>query len=168
MQDKQAAFVEAMGQYLGTYGLSPMSGRLWAWLLICDPPEQSATDLAESLKASRGAISGAAASLSAWGIIRRVRRRGDRREYFSIPSGAFDSLLRQAGDAYRRLLDITSMGLAAMSDTEPEARVRLEEVHDATAFIATAFPAALDRTSATVRRPSLSTATQAAAPKESR
>lgn len=145
MQDQQAAFVEAMGQYLGTYGLSPMSGRLWAWLLICDPPEQSATDLAEALKASRGAISGAASSLTAWGIIRRVRRRGDRREYFSIPTGAFESLLRGAGDGYRRLLDITSQGLDAMSAAEPRSRARLEEVHDATAFIATAFPAALDQ-----------------------
>lgn len=145
MRDEEAAFVDAMGQYLGTYGLSPMSGRLWAWLLICDPPEQSATDLAEALKASRGAISGAAGSLSAWGIIRRMRRRGDRREYFSIPSGAFDSLLRGAGAGYNRLLDITSQGLAAMSSAPPQARLRLEEVHDATAFIATAFPAALDQ-----------------------
>jgi DNA-binding transcriptional regulator GbsR (MarR family) len=169
VKERQAEFVEAMGQYLGTYGLSPMSGRLWAWLLICDPPEQSATDLAESLKASRGAISGAAASLSAWGIIRRKRRRGDRREYFSIPSGAFDSLLRQAGDAYRRLLDITSLGLAAMSDAEPEARVRLEEVHDATAFIASAFPAALDRYLRDRQAAASVTAAQAAAPpKESR
>jgi DNA-binding transcriptional regulator GbsR (MarR family) len=168
VRNQEASFVEAMGQYLGTYGLSPMSGRLWAWLLICDPPEQSATDLAESLKASRGAISGAAASLTAWGIIRRVRRRGDRREYFSIPSGAFDSLLREAGDAYRRLLDITSMGLAAMSDAEPEARVRLEEVHDATAFIATAFPAALDQYLRDRQAAVTVTATRAAAPKESR
>jgi DNA-binding transcriptional regulator GbsR (MarR family) len=122
-----------------------MSGRIWAWLLICDPPEQSATDLADALKASRGAISGAASTFTAWGIIRRMRRRGDRREYFSIPTGAFESLLRGASEGYRRLLDITSMGLAAMSSAEPRARLRLEEVHDATAFIATAFPAALDQ-----------------------
>jgi DNA-binding transcriptional regulator GbsR (MarR family) len=145
VRNEEAAFVDAMGQYLGTYGLSPMSGRLWAWLLICDPPEQSATDLAIALKASRGAISGAASSLTAWGIIRRMRRRGDRREYFSIPTGAFESLLRGAGAGYNRLAEITSSGLTAMADADPTARLRLQEVHDATIFIATAFPAALDQ-----------------------
>jgi DNA-binding transcriptional regulator GbsR (MarR family) len=145
MRTEEATFVDAMGAYLGSYGMTPMAGRLWAWLLICDPPEQSATDLAESLKASRGAISGAAATLSTWGIIRRIRRRGDRREYFSIPTGAFESLLRSAGASYNRLAEITSAGLAVMADAEPQARARLQEVHDATIFIATAFPAALDQ-----------------------
>ena len=59
-----------------------MSGRMLAWLLICDPAEQTAADLAHDLQASRGAISGAARALETAGFIRRGRRRGDRREYF--------------------------------------------------------------------------------------
>src|SRR5512135_1615665 len=108
MTEDEASFVEAMGQFLGAYGMTPMAGRLWAWLLICDPPGQTAGDLAEALKASRGAISGAAASLASAGMIRRVRRRGDRREFFSAPPGTFDALLRSAGSIYGRLLAITS------------------------------------------------------------
>ena len=60
-----------------------MAGRMWGWLLICDPPEQTAADLAEALQASRGSISGTARILSRAGMIRRTTRRGDRREYFS-------------------------------------------------------------------------------------
>src|SRR5512146_154052 len=114
MTEEQATFVEAMGQYLGGYGMTPMAGRLWAWLLICDPPAQTAGDLAAALKASRGAISGAAGSLATAGMIRRVQRRGDRREYFSAPPGTFDTLLRSAGTIYGRLLEITTEGLAAV------------------------------------------------------
>jgi DNA-binding transcriptional regulator GbsR (MarR family) len=142
--DDEAAFVEAMGQFLGSYGLAPMAGRLWAWLLICDPPGQTAGDLAVALKASRGAISGAAASLTTAGMIRRVRRRGDRREYFSAPPGTFDALLRSAGSIYGRLLAITADGLAAV-DGRPGGRERLEEVHDAVAFVARELPALIDQ-----------------------
>jgi DNA-binding transcriptional regulator GbsR (MarR family) len=144
MTDDEAAFVEAMGQYLGGYGMTPMAGRMWAWLLVCDPPEQTAADLADALRASRGAISGAAASLASAGLIRRIRRRGDRREYFSAPPGTFDTLLRSAGTAYGQLLRVIDTGLAAV-EGRPAGRERLQEVHDALAFVAAEYPRLLDR-----------------------
>jgi DNA-binding transcriptional regulator GbsR (MarR family) len=142
--EDEALFVEAMGHFMGSYGMTPVAGRLWAWLLICDPPAQTAGDLAVALKASRGAISGAAASLTSAGMIRRARRRGDRREYFSAPPGTFDSLLRSAGTAYARLFAITSEGIAAV-DGRPGGRERLQEVHDAVAFVARELPVLIDR-----------------------
>ena len=53
-----------MGRYLGQYGLPPMAGRMWGWLLVCDPVEQTAGQLAEALHASRGSISGTGRMLS--------------------------------------------------------------------------------------------------------
>jgi hypothetical protein len=152
-----------MGQYMGSFGMTPMAGRLWAWLLICDPPAQTAGELAEALKASRGAISGAAALLSSVGMIRRVRRRGDRREHFSVPPGTFDSVLRSTGTVYGRLLAITSEGLAAV-EGHPRGCERLLEVHDAVAFLARELPVLVDRYLAergsTVARPVLAGRTQ--------
>ena len=58
MTKEEAAFVSAMGQFLATYGMTPMAGRLWGYLLICDPPEQTSEEIAGALHASRGAISG--------------------------------------------------------------------------------------------------------------
>lgn len=60
MTPDQSHFVEEMGQYLASYGMTPMAGRMWGWLLICEPPEQTAAEIAEALQASRGAISGTA------------------------------------------------------------------------------------------------------------
>ena len=70
MDDRQAAFVEEMGQYLSSVGMTPMAGRMLAWLLICDPAEQTAAELADMLRASRGAISGAARALETAGFVR--------------------------------------------------------------------------------------------------
>jgi DNA-binding transcriptional regulator GbsR (MarR family) len=141
----ESAFVEEMGQALASYGMTPMAGRMWGWLLICDPPEQTAADLAEALQASRGAISGTARILTAAGMIRRSTRRGDRREYFSAPPEALDSFLENAGRIYRRFREIAERGLDAIADRPPASRRRLEELRDVFAFVEQEVPAVVDR-----------------------
>jgi DNA-binding transcriptional regulator GbsR (MarR family) len=141
----ESAFVEEMGQALATYGMTPMAGRMWGWLLICEPPEQTAADLAEALQASRGAISGTARMLTTAGMIRRTTRRGDRREYFSAPPEALDLLLEGAGRIYRRFREIAERGLDATADRPPASRRRLEELRDVFAFVEREVPAVVDR-----------------------
>jgi DNA-binding transcriptional regulator GbsR (MarR family) len=144
MTHDQGTFVEEMGQYLASYGMTPMAGRMWGWLLICEPPEQTAADLAEALQASRGAISGTARILASAGMIRRTTRRGDRREYFSAPPEALDSMLTNASVTYRRLREIAERALGA-ADHSPSARARLEEFRDVIAFIEREMPLLIDR-----------------------
>jgi DNA-binding transcriptional regulator GbsR (MarR family) len=141
---QQSAFIEEMGQFLGGYGMTPMAGRMWGWLLLCDPPEQTAADIADALGASRGAISGTARILTSAGFIRRTKKRGDRREYFSSPPEALDSMLMNAGAVYRQLREIAEHGVAAAGDS-PSARARLEEFRDVITFIETELPRLLDR-----------------------
>jgi DNA-binding transcriptional regulator GbsR (MarR family) len=145
MTPDQSTFVEEMGQYLASYGMTPMAGRMWGWLLICEPPEQTAADIAEALEASRGAISGTARILATAGMIRRTTRRGDRREFFSAPPQALDSMLSNASVTYRRLREIAERGLAATPDQSPGARARLEEFRDVIAFIERELPLVIGR-----------------------
>ena len=130
MNERESAFVEEMGQYLASLSMTPMAGRMLAWLLICDPAEQTAAELAADLRASRGAISGAAQALESAGFIRRSRRRGDRREYFSIPAGAMRTLVSGAGAMYHRMAVIASHGIGVVADLPPPKRERIEEFHD--------------------------------------
>jgi DNA-binding transcriptional regulator GbsR (MarR family) len=145
MKLQESEFVEAMGRFLGSTGMPPMAGRMWAWLLICEPPTQTAAELAEALEASRGAISGTARLLETSGFIRRTSRRGDRREYFSAPPGTFRALIAGAGTSYRRFREVTELGLAALADEPDRSRERIEEVHDFTRFVEAEIPALLDR-----------------------
>jgi len=145
MTDEEAAFVEAMGLFLGTYGMTPMAGRMWGYLLICDPPEQTAEEVARALQASRGAISGTVRLLEPIGFIRRTRRGGDRREYLSAPPGTFMAFVGNAGAIYRRLRLVIEQGLEAISDKPPPLRTRLEEAHEFIAYIEREIPAVLER-----------------------
>ena len=145
MTPDEEQFVAEMGQFLGASGMTPMGGRMWGWLLICDPPEQTADDLATALRASRGAISGTARMLETAGMIKRLTRPGDRREYFSVPPGTFDALITNSGRAFRRFVEVTEQGLRILADRPPEASRRLREVHDAYAFLEREVPALVER-----------------------
>ena len=145
MTDGESTFVEEMGQALASYGMTPMAGRMWGWLLICEPPEQTASELAEALGASRGAISGTARLLASAGMIRRGTRRGDRREYFSAPPEALETFLSNAGRIYQHFREIADRGLASIADRPPGSRARLQEMHDVLAFVEREVPVVVER-----------------------
>jgi len=140
MTPGESQFVKEMGQFLGSIGMTPMAGRMWGFLLICEPPEQTAAQIAEALHASRGAISGTARLLAGPGLIRRSTRPGDRREYFSAPAEALDSMLASAGAIYRQMREMAERGLAATAARPPEARARLQEFHDVMTFVEREVP----------------------------
>lgn len=149
----ESAFVEEMGRFLGSLGMTPMAGRMWGWLLICDPPEQTAAAIAEALQASRGSVSGTARILSTAGMIRRTTQPGDRREYFSAPPEALESMLASASATYRHLREIAERGLAATGGSSPAAQTRLEDFRDVMAFIEQEVPAVIGRFLAERARP---------------
>lgn len=140
MTPGESRFVEEMGQFLSSLGMTPMAGRMWGWLLICEPAEQTAADIAEALQASRGAISGTARLLATSGLIRRSTRRGDRREYFSAPPEGLDSLLGRAAAIYQQMRLIAERGLESVADRSVESRARLQEFHDVMAFVEREVP----------------------------
>jgi DNA-binding transcriptional regulator GbsR (MarR family) len=121
-----------------------MAGRLWGWLLICEPPEQNAAELAEALEASRGSISSSTRLLTTVGIIHRSTRRGDRREYFSIPPGSIAALLRSEQRRLSPWLALSVEGLELVRDQPVEHRERMQEFHDLYAFFQREMPAITD------------------------
>ncbi len=145
MNDHETTFVEELGQHLYSRGMQRMSGRMWAWLLICDPPEQTADDLAEALHASRGAISGAVRDLASVGLIRRGRRRGERREYFSAPPGSIRRTIANLGLLLTHGREIADEGLALLADRPPAVRARLQEFRDAYAYYEREWPRVIER-----------------------
>lgn len=145
MTDQEAAFVERVGQMLSGGGLPRMAGRIWGWLLICEPPQQSAASIADALHASRGSVSGMVRLLENAGLIHRSTRPRDRREYFSIPEGAVVAVLESrlpSTIAWRRLAED---GLTILGDQPPATRARLEELRDVYAFMERELPTLLER-----------------------
>ena len=79
--DRTERFVEGMGLFFESEGGPRIAGRLFAYLLLQDEP-QSLDRLAESLRVSKASISTNARLLEERGLLERVSRPGDRRDYY--------------------------------------------------------------------------------------
>ena len=142
--EDEDAFIEAAARVLGA-GMPPMAGRMWAYLAICEPAQQTAAEIAGRLHASRGSVSGMARLLEQIGLIRRGTRSGDRREYFSIPPDAMRRLMEMAIVRLRQTRELADAGLALIADRPPESQARLRDLRDLYGFFEREWPAILDR-----------------------
>jgi DNA-binding transcriptional regulator GbsR (MarR family) len=129
MQDELWHFVDSVGEWTArSVGLPPMTGRVLGWLLVCDPPEQTAAELAEALDASAGSISAATRMLVGGRMVDRLRVRGERADRYRFRSDAFDEQIMDPGTAQVRAL--LARGMAALADEPPARRQRLEELDE--------------------------------------
>ncbi len=91
-------FIEGMGLALEEDRLPRIAGRL-VGLLILSPQPLRFDRLAERLRVSRGSISTNTRLLENMGVIERVTRPGDRRDYFQINEQP--GLLQRVADRFR-------------------------------------------------------------------
>lgn len=141
----ELAYVERLANRLAISGLPRMAGRMWAWLMICEPPEQTAAQIAHHLHASRGSISGAARLLEQAGLVERITQRGHRHEWFRVPpSGMVEMMAAQSPviSAYRRLMD---EGLDLLRDRSPGSLERLRQTRRLYAFFEQEYPELIAR-----------------------
>jgi DNA-binding MarR family transcriptional regulator len=144
-RSEQERFVEEFGVYLEDEGHPRMAGRILGWLLICDPPRQSASDLAEALQASRGSISSMTQHLIRFGLIERIGVPGERQDYYQVRLDAGTNILQEGLDVIRSVDRIFDRGLRLVADQPPEGQARLREFHDFYAFLARELPPLLER-----------------------
>jgi MarR family len=123
--DAEIAFADRIGRFFARqYGLPPVTGRLLGWLLICDPAEQTAAEIAEALQTSRSGVGSAIASLENQGQILRTRAAGERADRVSLhPDAAIRSL--ESPEEYGTMLALARHGLDVLRDAPPARRARL-------------------------------------------
>ena len=121
----ELAFVDQLGRFFARqYGLPPVTGRVSGWLLICDPPEQTAAEIAEALQTSRSAVGSAIASLENQGQILRTRAAGERADRVSFhPEAAVRGL--ESPVEYGAMLGLLRHGLEVLRDAPTARRARL-------------------------------------------
>ncbi len=138
-------FVEDVGLYFEQMGYPRMAGRILGWLLICDPPIQSAGELADVLQASKGSLSTMTRLLIQVGLIERAGLPGQRRDYFRIRPGAWPQLIKVQMQSMTGLHQMVERGLTMLQDRDPALQQRLREAHDLYAFLERELPALLRR-----------------------
>ncbi len=107
--------VEEYGLLFEEMGGTRMEGRVMAWLLLAEPPEQSLTEIAQGLGVSKAAVSTSARSLLQSRAVERVSEPGQRGDYYRAIPGKFDSIMHldhvtSLGRLVDRSLELVSGG----------------------------------------------------------
>lgn len=125
-------------------GQSLMSGRVFGWLLICDPPRQSSAELAAALGASKGSISTATRMLEATGLIRRVTVPGVRGHHYEADPQAFLQISQQRRP-FQAIAAMMDKGLAVIGGENGPRGDRLRQLRDFYAFMDRELPRLAER-----------------------
>jgi DNA-binding transcriptional regulator GbsR (MarR family) len=94
---------DAVGSLMEFWGFKRIMGRIWSLLYLRDEP-LSAAELCEELAISTGAASMTLSELEHWGVVKRSRQPGDRREYFEAETDIWRMVSRVLRE--RELLQI--------------------------------------------------------------
>jgi DNA-binding transcriptional ArsR family regulator len=120
------AWVEQVATFFSErYGLPPITGRILGWLMICDPPEQSAEEIARAIGASRASLTTNMRILTGGGLVHRLTRSGGRTAYYRIDDDAWEKVIRQRVESMMAFSRIAEEGMDLVGSASSRAtRIR--------------------------------------------
>ncbi len=104
LRTAQDLFIRRWGEMGQTWGINRTMAEIHALLYIVAQP-LCTDDVMERLNISRGNASMSLRALCDWGIIRRLHKRGERREYFESLSDVWEIFSIIAAERKRREMD---------------------------------------------------------------
>jgi hypothetical protein len=135
-------YAEEVSTIFARMGMAPAVGKLLGWLLICDPPGQTVTQMSEALGLSKGSVSTGMRMLQHIGFVRRVPAKGREHAYEMLP----DALVRAADARANYLIAQQAMqkGLDLLGDEDSPRAQRLRIGRDFYAFVADRVPGLME------------------------
>jgi len=138
--DEELTFADHMGRfYARRYAFPPMVGRLIGYLAVCDPTEQTISELAEALLASRSAITGAVQYLEAMHVLSRSRSAGERMDRVRLDMSSPQSRGMDISE-YDELGQLAREGLEVLRDAPTERQALLLEMSAFADFLVEQIP----------------------------
>lgn len=134
MSDSLHQFVEEFALAYEAAGIPRTAGRILGWLMVCDPPEQTASQLMEALGTSKASISTMTRLLVQMHLIERVPRRGSRQDYFRIRPGTWSERVKNGLAGLSLYKSLAEKGLRLLENAPPERSERLQEMRELYAF----------------------------------
>jgi DNA-binding transcriptional regulator GbsR (MarR family) len=104
LDQMEQEFIDLWRSMSGLWGISPTMAQIHGLLFITGEV-MSMDDIMARLSISRGNVSMNLTKLIDWGLVRRVHRRGDRREYFEALGDVWEMFTLVAAQRKRREID---------------------------------------------------------------
>ncbi len=143
-EDERTAYVERWGVLFEILGATRMMGKILGWLLISDPPEQSAAEIAIAVRASAGTVSTTTRALVQASMIEKVGIPGKRSAHFRVRPGMWGNLMRARLQSISVMEQLADEGLDVFPDPDGDPNTRLREVSSYCRFVNEQFPKLFD------------------------
>jgi DNA-binding transcriptional regulator GbsR (MarR family) len=145
LEQVEDQFVDLWDTMSSLWGISPTMARIHGLLYITGAA-LSMDDIMARLVISRGNVSMNLSKLVEWGLVRRVHKRGDRRDYYESLSDIWEMFTLVANQRKRREIDPIINTLRRCQEelapeslgnagTESTVRERLQRVDDLLSFL---------------------------------
>jgi DNA-binding transcriptional regulator GbsR (MarR family) len=140
LHEAELLAADAIGDVIEHWGFRKGLGRVWTVLFLSAEPLPAAT-VGERLSMSAGAVSMSLTELQRWGVVHRVWKPGERKEYFEAEtdfwrmiSKVFDERERLLADSVRGRLE-RAVAILEKAPAGEAARVSLDRVQRLLAFV---------------------------------
>jgi DNA-binding transcriptional regulator GbsR (MarR family) len=143
-EDRMFGYIERFAAVLVAAGFPPMPARVFVALVISEDGRLSAAELAERLRISAAAVSGAVRYLIQLGLVHKERVPGSRRDYYRLPDNVWHDMLRLRDQVMSRWTALVREGIDLVGPDTP-AGARLTEHAAFFEFVAKELPEVLTR-----------------------
>ncbi len=144
MADEVGEFIEGFALMLTQAGLQRMAARTFGALLAAQSDGLTAKEIAQVLRVSPAAVSGAVGYLTRTGLANRVRTPGDRVDHFVIDGTTWAEAIALETARLHEMTGWLSKGAASVPEGSP-AHLRMVETREFFEFIAAEMPKLVDR-----------------------
>lgn len=135
LSEVEHEFAGRMGLFFENLGGTRTMGLIYGWLVVCDPPHQSITELATGLRLSKASISTVVRQLEQAQMVERVHQPGSRQHHYQVRSGGWSNILRARVTRLAEGARAADEALAHMGGDRPGQRERLHEMRDFFVFV---------------------------------
>ena len=104
LESVEDQFVDLWNNMANLWGISPTMARIHGLLFICGAA-LSMDDIMARLAISRGNVSMNLSKLMEWGLVRRIHKKGKRKEYYQSLSDVWEMFTLVANQRKRREID---------------------------------------------------------------
>ena len=112
-------YIERFASVLVAAGFPPMPARVFVALLVTDSGRLTAADLAEVLRVSPAAVSGAVRYLVQLGLVHKERVPGSRRDYYRMPDDVWSDMFRLRDQVMQRWAALVREGIELLGPDSP-------------------------------------------------
>lgn len=144
--DARDLFIEKFAALFENYSAYPrVAGRIFAYLLVCDPPFQTPGQLVLRLGISKSTVSGMMRLLTQTGMVEEFFLPGSRSRNYRIRTGGWEDLFMKQLQGLSMVRVVLGEGKLLMKGKDPGLTARIDELDSLYAFFESELPLLVKR-----------------------